>query len=599
MLKALEDCLRVGFDLKDVKIITKNELSSFQDYKRLPLNDKYVLVVKGELPYKKAHYLLETARELFHKLIQAEEAIKKLHLLQEEVDIVIKSSELFFSQGNIENFFMFLKDKKVALIENGKIILNTGIDKFTIETSIRKLKKIKEFTSPFKEGEIYGVEFGAYQLIVQDEKEKLDEFSKKIIKTRLLWLDKLFKERNEYLIDDLTGLYTRKKFFYDLKKNYGKSAIFINLKQFWLINSIYGVEFGDKFLKEFGQLLKKISYSENVYRVYGEKFAVVFDNPEEAIEFRELLLSKVSQGIKLYNEKLSTYFEIKPEVSTVIIFSLNELSVEEVMVTFKGKYTGNRNHSILEIDILPKLQKEKEIIKILEKAISEKKVVPHYQKIQNLQDKNDFYFESLMRIDNGKDLLYPAQFLDISRMHGFYPKLSELLLEKVILDSKKTSKRFSINIEVLDLLREDFLDFVKGLVQEHRIDAGNIIFELTENEDFVKVVEDKKDVFFKLRDMNICFAIDDFGKGYSNFNYLTILPISIVKIDGSLISRITSDRKVLLIVENINSIAHGLGIKTVAEFVSDEEIYKLVKDIGIDYAQGFYISKPESLDNLI
>lgn len=494
---------------------------------------------------------------------------------------------------------MFLKDKKVALIENGKIILNTGIDKFTIETSIRKLKKIKEFTSPFKEGEIYGVEFGAYQLIVQDEKEKLDEFSKKIIKTRLLWLDKLFKERNEYLIDDLTGLYTRKKFFYDLKKNYGKTAIFINLKQFWLINSIYGVELGDKFLKEFGQLLKKIAHSEDVYRVYGEKFAVVFDNPEEAIEFRELLLSKVSQGIKLYNEKLSTYFEIKPEISTVIIFSLNELSVEEVMVTFKGKYTGNRNHSILEIDILPKLQKEKEIIKILEKAISEKKVVPHYQKIQNLQDKNDFYFESLMRIDNGKDLLYPAQFLDISRMHGFYPKLSELLLEKVILDSKKTGKRFSINIEVLDLLREDFLDFVKGLVQEHRIDAGNIIFELTENEDFVKVVEDKKDVFFKLRDMNICFAIDDFGKGYSNFNYLTILPISIVKIDGSLISRITSDRKVLLIVENINSIAHGLGIKTVAEFVSDEEIYKLVKDIGIDYAQGFYISKPESLDNLI
>lgn len=96
MLKALEDCLRVGFDLKDVKIITKNELSSFQDYRKLPLNDKYVLVVKGELPYKKAHYLLETARELFHKLIQAEEAIKKLHLFQEEVDIVIKSSELFF-----------------------------------------------------------------------------------------------------------------------------------------------------------------------------------------------------------------------------------------------------------------------------------------------------------------------------------------------------------------------------------------------------------------------------------------------------------------------------------------------------------------------
>jgi diguanylate cyclase (GGDEF)-like protein len=300
-----------------------------------------------------------------------------------------------------------------------------------------------------------------YQLVVADEQKRLDEFTKKVIKTRLMWLNKLFQEKNQYMIDELTGLYTRKKFIIDLKENYNKPGIFINIKHFGDINDLYGLEFGDRFLKEFGLLLKNLGGTEKTYRVYGDKFCVVFESINQVFEFRDRLLLSIASGFKIYNEKLGEFVDLKINISSVIITSIDEHSLEDSNLTFKEIPKIKKNHIIFETDIYPFVKKEKEILGFIENAVKEDNVIPAYQKIINLKNPEDFYFEALMRLKVGSKLIYPVEFIEVSKKHGFYPKLSEMLFIKILEDIKKFNINVSINLEALDLLRDNFFSFIK------------------------------------------------------------------------------------------------------------------------------------------
>jgi len=596
MLKAISECIKEGFELEDVKVVSRGKgdiLNKYSDYKKIPVLNQYFLLIKGDISYKKQHLIKKSLEDILKSLQNSSHKVKKLSILEKELETILRANEIFFSgEGSLEDFFLFLKNKKYAVVENNKVILNTGIDKFSITTSLGKLKKVDEFSTSFGKGETYALKTGMYQIIVQSEKEPLDPFLKKVLKSRLLWLNKVYYEKYQYSVDELTGLFTRKKFLNDLPKFKNRSCLLINLKNFRFINEIYSPQVGDKVLQEFAILLKKKSLSENVYRIFGDKFAIVFNNEDQSINFYRNIVKFLQSGIKVFHEVLNEYVTVNVQVKFIIIKKIDSNFLERAMIAFKKTAYQEKDLIIYEDTILPQMEKELKSIEVIQKAIENDKVIPAFQKIVNLNTGSEYY-EALMRIKSGRKVYLPGDFLTPAKETGLYPKLSNIMFDKVVEAIKNTGYKISINIEITDILRKNFIDYTIKKIKRSGVSPDKIILELTETEDMSRMIRYAQDILQTLKREGFYISIDDFGSGYSNFSYLTKLPVDIIKIDGSLIKNLEKSRKNLLIVKSIISMSKLLGIETVAEFVNSREIYQIVENLGVDYVQGFYIDKPK------
>ncbi|WP_457623910.1 bifunctional diguanylate cyclase/phosphodiesterase [Persephonella sp.] len=596
MLRALSDCIKEGMNLEDVKVILKGKkdiLSMYPEYKKIPILKNYILLIKGEISYEKIHKLRNIFEDIIKTFQESSKKVKKLEILEKELETILRANEIFFSgEGSLDDFFLFLRNKKYVLIENNKVILNKGIDEFSVTTSLGKLKKVEEFSTSFGKGETYALKVGMYQIIVQSENKTLDPFLKKVLKSRLMWLNKIYYEKYQYSVDELTGLYTRKKFLNDLPMFKGKSCILINLKNFRFINEIYSPHIGDKVLHEFGHILKKNSKSENVYRIFGDKFAIVFSNDIQSINFYRNIVKYLQTGLKVFHEVLNEYVSVNIQTKYIIVRKIDSNFLERSMIAFKKTAYQDKDLIFYEDTIMPQIEKELSSLEIIQKAIETDKVVPAFQKIVNIND-GSTYFEALMRIKSGRKVYLPGDFLTPAKETGLYPKLSNIIFDKVVEVIKNTGKRISINIELTDILRKNFIDYTIMKIKRSGISPDNVVFELTETEDMGQMIKYAQDVLFSLKKAGFWISIDDFGSGYSNFSYLTQLPIDIIKIDGSLIKNLEKNKKNLLIVKSIISMSKLLNIKTVAEFVHSKETYRIVEKLGVDYVQGYYIEKPK------
>ncbi|WP_456401137.1 bifunctional diguanylate cyclase/phosphodiesterase [Persephonella sp.] len=596
MLRALSDCIKEGMNLEDVKVILKGKkdiLSMYPEYKKIPILKNYILLIKGEISYEKIHKLRNIFEDIIKTFQESSKKVKKLEILEKELETILRANEIFFSgEGSLDDFFLFLRNKKYVLIENNKVILNKGIDEFSVTTSLGKLKKVEEFSTSFGKGETYALKVGMYQIIVQSENKTLDPFLKKVLKSRLMWLNKIYYEKYQYSVDELTGLYTRKKFLNDLPMFKGKSCILINLKNFRFINEIYSPHIGDKVLHEFGHILKKNSKSENVYRIFGDKFAIVFNNDIQSINFYRNIVKYLQTGLKVFHEVLNEYVSVNIQTKYIIVRKIDSNFLERSMIAFKKTAYQDKDLIFYEDTIMPQIEKELSSLEIIQKAIETDKVVPAFQKIVNIND-GSTYFEALMRIKSGRKVYLPGDFLTPAKETGLYPKLSNIIFDKVVEVIKNTGKRISINIELTDILRKNFIDYTIMKIKRSGISPDNVVFELTETEDMGQMIKYAQDVLFSLKKAGFWISIDDFGSGYSNFSYLTQLPIDIIKIDGSLIKNLEKNKKNLLIVKSIISMSKLLNIKTVAEFVHSKETYRIVEKLGVDYVQGYYIEKPK------
>jgi EAL domain-containing protein (putative c-di-GMP-specific phosphodiesterase class I) len=228
----------------------------------------------------------------------------------------------------------------------------------------------------------------------------------------------------------------------------------------------------------------------------------------------------------------------------------------------------------------------------IQEAIKENLVIPFYQPIYETKTGEIKKYEALIRIKNEAEYARPCYFLDIAKKSNLYLDLSLCMLQKVFETIKTSPYTFSINLTYEDIENDQMRKYIYTQLQEADV-AKRVIIEIVESE--------------KLHNMNIAnefihtvkrygaqISIDDFGSGYSNFEYLLRLDADYIKIDGSLIKEIDKNIDSEDIVKTIVSFAKKKKIKTVAEFVSSKEIYEKIKKIDIDYMQGFYIGKPNS-----
>ncbi len=605
-LKDIEKIFIGKFDIQDFKILKKNNEygKMYIEYKKLPLSKDLILAVKGNIELKKLIILRNFLEEYLEKKELVSSLIKKLEILEREflslstINQFIIYSE--FEKEFLEKFFLLIGEKfKYAFIKNDKVLINTGINNNCLKIIKNKLRKTDRLSFSYLSGEVFAIKSNFLSLIIYSSNKKIEDFYKELVEVKLFLLRNIFIYLGEYSVDELTGFYSKKKLFIDIKYIKDKIALILNIRNFNYINNIFGISFGDKVLKEFAAVLRdSLSKNKYIYRITGDKFLILFDNFEEAKRFFFLLDKTLQSGINLFHDTTQEFVVLNLPVQGIILKNLTEQFVDNAVVYLKKEHFHNKNLIIFEEEILPLLERDLESLKIVQNAIAENAILPVFQKILGLKEE-DYYYEALMRIKLNDKIYNPGQFLEIAKEKGLYPKLSNILLNKALTSVKDLKTKVSINVEISDILRKDFVKKIINTVDNLKIPREGIVFEITESEYMGNYFNEVKEIIFKLKNAGFLIAIDDFGSGYSNFQSLTEIPIDMIKIDGSLIKDITKNEKLKYIVSSIVSMARLLDIKTVAEFVSSEEIYEEVLKLDIDYAQGFFIDKPKFLEDIL
>lgn len=234
-------------------------------------------------------------------------------------------------------------------------------------------------------------------------------------------------------------------------------------------------------------------------------------------------------------------------------------------------------------------------LEMVHTAIKDSKIISYFQPIIDNKTKEIVKYESLVRlITPTNKILTPYFFLDVAKKGRFYSQITQIVFNNSFDALSKTTKDISINLSALDIEKENVSNMIFDLLEKHKKDASRIVFELLEDEN-VKDMNVVKNFISRAKKYGVRIAIDDFGVGYSNFVRLLDYQPDILKIDASLIKDILTNDYSLSIVKTIITFAKSQNIEVVGEFVENEEIYLLLKELGVDYSQGYFFGKPEPL----
>lgn len=406
--------------------------------------------------------------------------------------------------------------------------------------------------------------------------------------------------------DPLTMLYNRKSFEKLLEDEIERSdrsgeplcLLFIDVDNFKIINDTYGYHVGDMVLKHVAEVLKKkIRRLDTAGRLGGDEFGVILPKANKGVV--EYIAERLRQEI--LNMPLAFGdTEIRASLSVgIVCYPLDAKNKEEILSLGEALMHAIKREGKGRVKTVEESVKEiytsfrrieRKVLESLEKASIE----VFLQDIVNLSTEKVEGFEALMRLKVDDELLPASRFINIAEDMGLVQKLDiamiEGLFQKIAYIKDNSDILLFINLSPQDLTH----DFIKDVVQRARtygVETDRIVFEITERE----AIQDigRMSSFLKgLKEAGFRFAIDDFGSGYASFLYLKYLPVDFLKIEGEFIKSMKRSHVDRIFVKSMVEVAKGLGIKTVAEYVEDVETIDILLDLGIDYAQGYYIGKP-------
>jgi EAL domain-containing protein (putative c-di-GMP-specific phosphodiesterase class I) len=274
--------------------------------------------------------------------------------------------------------------------------------------------------------------------------------------------------------------------------------------------------------------------------------------------------------------------------------SQKELFIIADSMMYKAKEEGKNTIKFpSENDILSIVKEQKAKSSLLLEAISNNKIIPFFQPIQNSFDDKIQIHELLMRIEIDGHLTTAADFIEVAEGMSLIHRMDLIVVEQAFrkIQIERYQGILFINLSPKSLVIGDYTQQLANLVNKYNIDKSKIVFEITERET-VKNFSLLEKFVLNLKLDGFQFAIDDFGSGFSSFHYIKKFPIDYLKIDGDFIININKDSKDRAFVQSILTLAKELKIKTVAEFVEDEEIVITLKALGVDLLQGYHIGKP-------
>ncbi len=351
-------------------------------------------------------------------------------------------------------------------------------------------------------------------------------------------------------------------------------------------------------------LTKKLSQHfkfDKVYNLERGKFAIVLDftsfddNANNALNS----LKNSCENIKDIKIELELF---KINISFLVALSSDkENAIKDVELGVKE--LKKRSDDTIIATNFTKQQKDKlkeniKTIHTIRNALTNSRVVSYFQPIIDNRTKQIVKYESLVRlIDEDGKVLSPFFFLDISKKSNYYLDITNVVLEHSLNILKNSSFEVSINLSALDIEHSIMRETIIKLVKECKENSKRLIFELLEDE-AIKDFKIVSEFISEIKRYGVKIAIDDFGTGYSNYERLLQYQPDILKIDGSLIKNIETSSYSSSVVKSIVTFAKEQNLQTVAEFIENENIYKIVKELGVDFSQGYYFGKPEPMENI-
>jgi len=399
----------------------------------------------------------------------------------------------------------------------------------------------------------------------------------------------------EQYTDSVTGLPNRIKLLNDINKNNNPCLIIIDIKNFKSINNLYGLKTGDKLLREFGEKINRYIDNKNtVYRSGGNQFAILsdMDNLNDGSDERITKLLKTIRNNSYHIGNIDINLTLTAGVSR----NEHEFLIPRAEQALQEAKEKNKNYILFENTKENTKQHHKNILwaQKLNAALSDNRIIPFFQIIKhNKKDKKD-KFEALVRlVDEDEKIIPPSFFLDTAKSTRQYATLTKVMIEKTFQTVSDQDISISINLTVEDIRNEKTIVFFKEKLKEYNV-AEKIIVELTESEGIENYSEVSRFIH-DIKNLGCRVAIDDFGTGYSNFTHLIHLNVDYLKVDGSIIKNILKDKNAEIVAKTLVDFSRQLGIETVAEYVDSQEIFDKVKELGFDYSQGYFISKPQRM----
>ncbi|MEI5640502.1 MULTISPECIES: GGDEF/EAL domain-containing response regulator [unclassified Pseudoalteromonas] len=423
-----------------------------------------------------------------------------------------------------------------------------------------------------------------------------------------------FKLRHLALHDTLTGLHNRYYFDQQLQQLCSQAAtnpseehalLYIDLDHFKIINDSKGHQQGDIVLKEISELFVGIIGKQHLFfRIGGDEFAVLLKHTTllDAHMYAESICVAIEDH-KFHFE--DNAYSISCSIGLTQITSENKdpnecLKQADIALYIAKDLGRNLVHCYNKEDQQNQtLQIGLEWGHSVRQALQNGDVELHYQPIWDFKQEQVAYFEALLRLKINDELIYPNQFIPALELLNDTFLMDQCVIRTAIkaLAEHDVFQQIAINLSAHSFLDDRLLPHIQACLHEYGVAAHCVIFEITESAS-INNLSATQSMIKRLNDLGCHFSIDDFGTGFSTFSYLKQLPAQHVKIDGSFVRDMVNDPIDLALVKAVNDISHSLDKRSVAEYVENSDIFHTLKEIGVDYGQGYFISRPKPVEQL-
>jgi len=413
--------------------------------------------------------------------------------------------------------------------------------------------------------------------------------------------------------DPMTGLYNRRRFVEELEKELKNRSrvrsrgalFFVDLDQFKYVNDTCGHPAGDRLIKKVADCLLRSVGDHVVARFGGDEFAILARNVSKraAKELAEKVLEDMRQLTHVEDENvIHVHCSIGVTMIPTNTVKQDDLIAQADIACREAKASGRNRVEFYRVSRRETEQMVADVgwMRKLREAIDQDAFLLRFQPIVDIASGETSHHEVLVRLKmDDEKVVGPDMFLPAAIRFGLMAEIDAWMIEHAIEAyaqhcQNDESLRFAINLSANAFETENLALFVASMLEQHSVAPENIMFEITESLAVRHLSHVEKQIT-ALRDMGCEVALDDFGKGYSSLGYLQQLSVDYIKIDGSFIRNLVKNTVDQKMVRLIAEIGREAGMKTIAEYVQNGPTFSLLAELGVDFAQGFYIGKPAAV----
>lgn len=485
-----------------------------------------------------------------------------------------------------------LRENRVVMVENNTILLSRSGKEFIIEDSAAPIRD--------REGHVVGAVLVFYD----------------VSQTRYAFHLVSYHASH----DALTNLPNRREFSRRLQQvliraknlNEEHAVCYLDVDQFKVINDTYGHAAGDTMLRSLADILrKKLREADVLARIGGDEFGIILEHCD--IDHAGGVVEELRKTVESFRFTWKDHvFDMQASIGLVPINAKSpspaEILSEADAACFVAKQKGrNRVQAYLSDDMEMALHHgEMRWVQRIKKALEENRFVLYGQTIHPLQEDGHPHVEVLIRmLDENGQLVAPNTFIPAAERYDLMPAIDRWVIRESIIhlarriDDIPPGRKgvLAINLSGASLGINGLDDYIRDELLRHQIPPELLSFEITETSAVANLGE-AAELIRSLKAMGCRFALDDFGSGLSSFMYLKTLPVDFLKIDGGIVRGLIEDPVSDAMVQSIHTVGQVMGIATIAEYVENEAIMSRLRQLGVDYGQGYAIARPHPLEEV-